>query len=62
MKKPSINPVERAVLMKKWGDFALDGRLQIMLGDSSPAITNYAGRMLFVALGCAMAGSYSVRN
>ncbi len=55
MRNPSINPVERAVLLKKWDDFALDGRLQIMLGDSSPAITNYAGRMLFVALGCAMA-------
>ncbi len=55
MKKPSISPVERAVLMQKWDDFALDGRLQIMLGESSPAITNYAGRMLFVALGCAMA-------
>ena len=28
MRNPTINPVERAVLMKKWDDFALDGRLQ----------------------------------
>ena len=55
MRNPSINPVERTVLLKKWDDFALDGRLQIMLGESSPAITNYAGRMMFVALGCALA-------
>jgi len=55
MKKPSINPVERAVLMKKWDDFALDGRLQIMLGESSRSITNYAGRMMFVSLACALA-------
>ncbi len=55
MKKPSINPVERAVLMKNWDDFALDGRLQIMLGESSRSITNYAGRMMFVAQACALA-------
>jgi len=55
MKKPSINPVERAVLMQKWDDFALVGRIQIMMGDSSKTVTNYAGRMMFVALACALA-------
>jgi len=55
MRNPTINPVERAVLLKKWDDFALVGRIQIMMGDSSKTVTNYAGRMMFVAQACALA-------
>ena len=53
-RKPSIGPVERAVLLSKWRNFAVSSQINVLIGDCSPHLVNYAGRMMYVALGCAM--------
>lgn len=53
--KPVISLVERAVLIQKWEDFARSGQIQVLIGESTSSVINYAGRMVFVALGCALA-------
>ena len=53
-KKPVIGMVERAVLLKKWNDFAVSGQINLLIGDFAPNLVNYAGRMIYVALACAL--------
>lgn len=53
-RNPVISLVERAVLIKKWEDFARSGQIQVLIGESAPSVINYCGRMVFVALGCAL--------
>lgn len=48
-----IGLVERAVLLKKWSDFAVSSQINMLLGDCAPTLVNYAGRMVYVGLGCA---------
>ena len=50
-----LNPVERAVIAQKWRAYALDGQLQVMLGEHTPTVISYCGRMVYVALAAARA-------
>ena len=54
-RQPTIGLVERAVIARKWHDFAWHARVNTLIGDSAPTVINYVGRMVYVALGCAMA-------
>ncbi len=59
-RKPiALGLVERAVIADKWRKFALDGQLQAMLGEHTPTVINYCGRMVYVALACARAAEIS---
>ena len=60
-RKPmSINPVERAVIAEKWRKYALDGQLQVMLGERTSTVISYCGRMVYVALAAARATDMKV--
>ena len=48
-----LNLVERAVIADKWRKYALDGQLQAMMGEHTPTVISYCGRMVYVALACA---------
>lgn len=58
-KKRVIGLVERAVLLKKWRDFAVASQINMLIGDFAPNLVNYAGRMIYVALGCALVTNIS---
>lgn len=58
-KPAQLNPVERAVIAQKWRSYALDGQLQAMMGEHTPTVISYCGRMVFVALACAVATGLS---
>lgn len=49
-----INLVERAVLLKQWNDFSRSGQIHVLTGEWAPHLVNYAGRMVYVALACAL--------
>lgn len=49
-----INLVERAVLLNQWNNFARSGQIHVLIGEWAPHLVNYAGRMVYVALGCAL--------
>lgn len=52
-KRVQLHQVERAVIAEKWRKYALDGQLQVLLGEHTPTVINYCGRMVYVALACA---------
>lgn len=54
-----LNLVERAVIADKWRKYALDGQLQAMLGEHTPTVISYCGRMVYVALACARTAGIS---
>ena len=54
-----IGLVERAVLVKKWHDFATSSQINMLIGDCSEMVLNYAGRMVYVALMCAKAAGFA---
>lgn len=54
-KPRGISMVERAIIANQWHQGMVDSKIHALIGDDSNKMVNLAGRMLFVALGAALA-------
>ena len=54
-KPKGINMVERAIIANKWKLESVDAKIHALIGDNSREMVHLAGKMLYVALGAALA-------